>query len=356
MINEREAAWLERSRQLLSEPREPDFDYFFLFNRLVHHEEASSWDEFIAWCNRLNGLSGNWAFRGQSKAEWPLQPSLDRATTVTSVNQRFMANYRRYEENLLFRFQQQAHRYVAHPPEKEDVLSWLALMQHHGVPTRLLDWTKSAYIAAYFAFDAATEEAAIWAVDLDWLDQQCGLLLYMNGRVEIPSDLTARSQYVNELLGLTPYKQRREEKAAAPVPPMIVQVEPSKTDAWMSGQMGFFLCKTDYRKLFDNLLANMIKDSRPSAELPPIRKLKIGGVLRGLFLKELQRFNISRATLFPDLDGFSRSLNIEVQIAVDEEYQVFMDDQRTHARTLLEKLKGTPEEQGPVEATDDPAR
>lgn len=43
-------------------------------------------------------------------------------------------------------------------------MEWLALMQHHGAPTRLLDFTWSPYVAAFFALERATENAAIWAI------------------------------------------------------------------------------------------------------------------------------------------------------------------------------------------------
>jgi hypothetical protein len=48
-----------------------------------------------------------------------------------------------------------------------DGMSWLALMRHHGAPSRLLDWTRSPHVAAHFAASAAAVGSAftVWAVD-----------------------------------------------------------------------------------------------------------------------------------------------------------------------------------------------
>jgi FRG domain len=108
----------------------------------------------FCWLARIVG--GYWGFRGRENAEWFLHPTLDRAVEVSGEGAgfSFVTHLDRgvTEDRLLFRFNQQAHRHLRHLPDKDDIVTWLALMQHHGAPTRLIDWTKSPYLAAYFPF------------------------------------------------------------------------------------------------------------------------------------------------------------------------------------------------------------
>ena len=62
-------------------------------------------------------------------------------------------------------FKRKAHQFLAQPPDPDDDFQWLALMQHHGAPTRLLDFTWSPYVAAFFALERATSDAAVWALN-----------------------------------------------------------------------------------------------------------------------------------------------------------------------------------------------
>src|ERR1700739_1556162 len=73
------------------------------------------------------------------------------------------------------------------PAEKEE-LEWMALMRHHGAPTRLLDWTRSPYVAAFFAIAEAREdeESAIWAIDITPVGAEAIHLLSQRGVIDEP--------------------------------------------------------------------------------------------------------------------------------------------------------------------------
>ena len=68
------------------------------------------------------------------------------------------------EERILRIFRRKAHLLLTHIPDENDLLEWLALMQHHGAPTRLIDFTWSPYVAAFFALERAVCDSAIWAI------------------------------------------------------------------------------------------------------------------------------------------------------------------------------------------------
>jgi hypothetical protein len=67
------------------------------------------------------------------------------------------------EERILRIFKRKAVHFVEEVPDRQDDFEWLALMQDHGAPTRLLDFTWSPYVAAFFALHNTTGEGVIWA-------------------------------------------------------------------------------------------------------------------------------------------------------------------------------------------------
>ena len=163
---------------------------FYLGNnplsKFEYTESAQSWDEFLLW---LNELQGSWCFRGQRESSWSLTTSLDRAVKVEFSDSRGHGYYHLEREStqreLLFRFQQQAHHHIHPLPGKDDIASWLALMQHYGVPTRLLDWSKSPYVALHFALvddpQEMEESAALWAIDINFSVKR-GQVFFDNNR------------------------------------------------------------------------------------------------------------------------------------------------------------------------------
>lgn len=109
---------------------------------------------------------GVYLFRGHGSAGWPLMASFDRW-----YQGRDPARKANAAERLLALFQKESEGLDVDVAVWSDEVRRLSLAQHYGIPTRLLDWTESPYVAAFFAFAAiglvprAEEHVAVWVLD-----------------------------------------------------------------------------------------------------------------------------------------------------------------------------------------------
>ena len=116
----------------------------------------------------------NWIFRGVEVSSYKLIPKIGRCETRKNLQGTKIGYSADIEARAIDRFKREARPHLGVEPRSE--LDWLSIAQHHGLPTRLLDWTESPLIAAYFALRPAgivcgergyeEKDAAIYGVPL----------------------------------------------------------------------------------------------------------------------------------------------------------------------------------------------
>lgn len=135
--------------------------------------DCSSWDDFKGkiindrFPDRMF-RKGKYLFRGQGSDNWSLSTTFDRWYKGRKSEKNASA------DELLSQFSLECEFEEIPPTLRQDRLAMLALAQHHGLPTRLLDWSESPYVAAFFAFSGHVrhgidlgQKVAVWVLDTE---------------------------------------------------------------------------------------------------------------------------------------------------------------------------------------------
>ena len=285
-----------------------------------------NWGEAKTTFSRLD----NWIFRGHADTHWGLKTTIERAAERYKMDSMVLDSQEKY---LLRSFQRRAHHYYSDPPATQDAIEWLALIQHHGGPTRLLDFTFSYYIASFFAMEKAEGDCAVWCIHQPFLDMKTlhkkiesfHFIGYEfnDKKSEIAKEMLSQDSNTTRIFrGEQPLKNEK----------MVLSVEPNRMNERMSHQKGIFLMPFDITLPFEANLSSTLEfsftqfDEKNATILKPsdlekyellhehsIIKIVIPREVcpEGMF--DLYNMNITAESLFPGLDGFARSLDLAMR-------------------------------------------
>lgn len=197
---------------------------------------------------------GRWVFRGHSDVSYELKPSVGRGGHTAR-------DCATHEKSLFNMFLREAGSYLS--PLPVDEWEWLSVAQHHGLPTRLLDWTYSPLVALYFAVNAnPNDKGELFALNTVTKASQ-------RTRERSPFDITRPAKYYPNI-----------------VSPRI------------RAQEGLFIACSEIEKPLD----------APLRDGWSIERYEIPREFKAQLRYELFRLGVHASSLFPDVDGLATRL------------------------------------------------
>ena len=262
--------------------------------------KIGAWDEVFELPEVKHGIS---VFRGQG-TDWDLQTSLERQLCNFSIREEHFIHK---EHALIREFQRRAHLYLKDLPDEHNLAGWLALMQHHGAPTRLLDFTYSFFVASFFAFNECSDKPVVWAINDLWL-RTC------LSPDELRDDMLKNQIEVTNTRLQKVHQEFRGGGIPADELDMVLMIEPTRQIQRLAVQQGLFLMPLNLHSGFmKNLLATPVHGEESDSEWlsqtsKHIKKIEFSTEVARVGIRELRKMNITAESLFPGIDGFACSL------------------------------------------------
>ncbi len=231
-----------------------------------------------AWREQIERFRSPFAFRGVGDASLELRTTLSRlGVRACELEGHILRNFRKYAQQEVV--------------PGDSVWNWLAVAQHHGLPTRLLDWTYSPFVALHFATERLEyfdQDAAVWCIDYvranEFLPDVLRTILEEEGSETFTAEMLGRAA-----------RSLRELDALAPEP-FLVFFEPPSLDQRIVNQFALFSLLSDPATPLERWL---------DAHSEVLRRIVIPSALKWEIRDKLDQANVNERVLFPGLDGLS---------------------------------------------------
>jgi type I restriction enzyme M protein len=239
-------------------------------------EPLKSVEDALSWIAKLPHGTPSAIFRGQSQ-QWPLLPTLFRYKPIDAVGR--LGGFKGLEARTLDLFKSRAYPFLSTVvPQTE--LDWMVLAQHHGCPTRLLDWTGNPLVGLFFASENDdADDGVFWTITgFEWFvhDTKNEVLNSFPEKAFIytPKHITAR--ITAQAAGFTVHPFSVDQNGQ-PIP-------------FQNGA---------------GLQSPILRPAAPNAPAGFVGHVIVPGACKKTIRNQLHQLSIHREALFPGLDGIS---------------------------------------------------
>lgn len=238
----------------------------------------------------LYSFDEGFVFRGQCNASWGLTSTMERILEDSSD---YKHDTDACESTVKDIFKSRIHHYLHRDEQPASELGWLSIAQHHGAPTRLLDFTRYPLVALYFASRSVRSEDsdfAIWAVNYRSLNDDCEKLIGTGVIDSNPDGFFSECELLNSNSAIGAWIG-----------------EPRKVNLRLERQGGTFLIPSNRSHKIEDSLAQAFKRSRIAAT-----KITISSDLVHEVYNFLSKSGISASRLFDGVDGLAQEVSEEL--------------------------------------------
>ncbi len=223
-------------------------------------------------------------FRGQANFSWSLVPQINREDF--SIIAQKSGSYKEDYEKTLYKQYESRSKFLV----DKNLLSVdkYFLAQHHGLPTRLLDWTTNPLIALFFAVCSENDKDGSFFAMYSRSD------FYGSNHEDV---LSQSEGIVNEAINTLFDEDASENKYKFPL-----RIIPDSQDGRLLSQSSRFTLHLNNHKDLDTLIGGNIRKFKIKSE----RKIEL--------IEELSMLNIKLSTLFPDLDHLIKELKRDLRL------------------------------------------
>jgi hypothetical protein len=253
--------------------------------RRVQEVRVESWTELHqclyaeSWQESLGRFRSNFAFRGRSRASEGLQTTLQLlGGDPAALEGPLLRSFRRYANRSDVPY--------------DSTWNWLALGKHHGLPTRMLDWTYSPYVALHFAtttLQSYDVDGVVWAIDYvrthELLPRALREVLEEEGANVFTAEMLDRVAQSRDALDVL-----------AEEDDFVLFLEPPSLDQRIVAQYALFSLMSSAEAALDRWIAE---------HETLVRRIVIPAELKWEVRDKLDQANVTERVLFPGLDGLS---------------------------------------------------